>query len=93
MVYKVAGATFTIQQIVTRYSPGKRSEYELQGMISGTYAETIESEGDTKRCILDFDYEIPGGGFGRIVDKLVNERMNASQLEQRLENLKALAEA
>ncbi len=93
MVYKAAGVTFTIQQIVTKYEPGKRSEYELKGMISGTYAETMESEGDTTRYILDFDYEIPGGGFGKIVDKLVIERMNASQLEQSLENLKSLAEA
>jgi uncharacterized membrane protein len=92
MVYKAAGITFTVQQTVTKHDPGKRNEYELKGMISGTYAETMEVEGDAIRFILDFDYQMPGGGVGKIVDKLFVERMNAQQLEQSLENLKALAE-
>jgi hypothetical protein len=33
---------------------------------------------------------MPGGALGKIVDKLVVERMNARNLEASLENLKAL---
>jgi hypothetical protein len=38
------------------------------------------------------DYEASGGGLGAIADKLVLERMNSSQLEESLKNLKQLAE-
>jgi hypothetical protein len=35
---------------------------------------------------------MPGGGLGKIADKLVVERMNTSNLEKSLENLKAYFE-
>ena len=35
---------------------------------------------------------LPGGGVGQLVDRLLAERMNAQNLEKSLENLKALAE-
>jgi uncharacterized membrane protein len=92
-VYKAAGITFSLQQTATIYDRGKHSEYELKGMISGTLVETLDQEGDSTRYTLDFDYQMPGGGVGKVVDKLVVERMNSQQLEQSLQNLKALAEA
>ena len=41
---------------------------------------------------MSFEYEMPGGGVGKLVDRLLAERMNAQNLEKSLENLKALAE-
>jgi hypothetical protein len=35
---------------------------------------------------------MPGGGLGKIADKFVVERMNISNLEKSLENLKTLVE-
>ncbi|MGB3712957.1 MAG: SRPBCC family protein [Candidatus Promineifilaceae bacterium] len=93
MVYKAAGVTFTVEQTAIEVEPGRRTKYELQGMITGTYVETMEPEGDATRYTLDFDYEMPGGGVGKVIDKLFVERMNTQQLEQSLQNLKALVEA
>ena len=96
MVYKAAGISFSVQQTVIEHEPGKRNRYELSGMITGTitgsYVETRDPEGVATRYTLDFDYQMPGAGVGKIVDKLVVERMNAKQLEQSLQNLKALVE-
>jgi hypothetical protein len=35
---------------------------------------------------------VPGGGLGKIADKLVIERMNADNLEKSLANMKAILE-
>ena len=91
-VYKAAGITFTLQQTSIEYEPGKRGKFEFEGMITGFVSDTLESEGDATRYTMDFDYQMPGGGVGKVVDKLVVERMNTQQLEQSLENLKALVE-
>jgi uncharacterized membrane protein len=52
----------------------------------------LTAEGDSTRVDLTFDYEMPGGGLGKIADKLVVERTNDKNAETSLANLKALAE-
>jgi uncharacterized membrane protein len=61
-------------------------------MITGTNRMAFEPEGEGTRVTLGFEYEMPGGGVGKLVDRLVIERMNAQNLEKSLENLKALVE-
>ena len=39
-----------------------------------------------------FEYDMPGGGIGAAIDKIMFEKMNADNLEHGLNNLKALAE-
>ncbi len=91
-VYKAAGLNFTVKQTATEHDPGKHSAYKLEGMITGTLEENWDQEGDSTRYTLEFDYQMPAGGVGKVVDKLLVERMNTQQLEQSLENLKALVE-
>jgi uncharacterized membrane protein len=65
---------------------------KMEGMITGTNRLAFTPEGEGTRVTMSFEYEMPGGGVGKLVDRLLAERMNAQNLEKSLENLKALAE-
>ena len=41
---------------------------------------------------MKIEYQMPGGGVGKIVDRLFVEKMNVKNLEDSLKNLKALVE-
>ena len=49
-------------------------------------------EADTTRLSLDVDYEIPGGAFGRAMDRIVFERAFDRAMRHMAENFEALAE-
>lgn len=92
MVYKAAGIKFDMTMTVIEAVPGEYLSYQMEGMITGTTTWTSTPEGGGTRLSATFDYEMPGGGVGKIVDKLVVERMNTEQLEKSLHNLRALVE-
>ncbi len=92
MVYKSAGITFDMSQTSLEYEPCKGGKYKMEGMLTGIYELLLEPLDEGTRFTLKFDYEMPGGGVGKLVDKLVVERMNAKNLEDSLENMKALVE-
>ena len=93
MEYKSAGITFKMSQTSLEYEYGKGGKYKLEGMISGAYEEILEAVDEGTRFTLRFDYEMPGGGVGVLVDKLVVEKMNAKNLEDSLVNVMALVES
>jgi hypothetical protein len=92
LVYKAAGITFNLTQTSVERVVGQSGVNKMEGMITGTNRMTFAPEGDGTRVTMSFEYEMPGGGIGKVVDRLVAERMNAQNLEKSLENLKALAE-
>jgi carbon monoxide dehydrogenase subunit G len=92
VTYKAAGVTFHLTQTVTEYEPGHKQVFKLEGMISGTNTWTLHPEASGTRITAVFDYQMPGGGIGKVVDKLLVERMNTKNLEESLENLKAMLE-
>jgi uncharacterized membrane protein len=92
MVYKAAGVTFNITQTSLERVPGQSGVFQLEGMIAGKNRMTLEPEGEGIRVTMAFDYEMPGGGLGKVVDKLLVERMNVQNLEKSLEKLKTLVE-
>ena len=92
MTYKAAGITFEASQTTLEYFEGQGGKYILEGMITGNYADIIEKVPDGTRLTFRFDYEMPGGGVGKVVDRLFVERMNAKNLEDSLKNLKVLVE-
>ena len=93
MTYKAAGITFDVSQTSLEYEPGKHGKYKLEGMITGSYEESWEAQEGGTSWTLRFDYEMPGGGVGKVVDRLFMEKMNAKNLEDSLKNMKALVEA
>jgi uncharacterized membrane protein len=92
MVYKAAGVTFTITQTSVERVPGQSGVNQMEGMITGTNTSTFTPEGEGTRVTMRFEYEMPGGGIGKVVDRLLVERMNTQNLEKSLKNLKALVE-
>lgn len=92
VAYKAAGITFNVKFTQMEFVPGQKNVVQMDGMITGLNSTTLTPEGDGTRVTFGFDYEIPGGGIGKALDKLLVERMNAEQLETSLKNLKALIE-
>jgi uncharacterized membrane protein len=92
MVYKAAGIGFDIKMTSLELVRGQSSTYQMEGMIAGTNHWMFAPEGDGTWITATFEYEMPGGILGKAADKLVVERVNAQNLEQSLNNLKALVE-
>jgi uncharacterized membrane protein len=92
LVYKAVGVTFTLTMAVLELKRGQFATFRLEGMITGTHHWAHTPEGSGTRTTATFEYEMPGGALGKVVDKLVVERTNSQNLEKSLEALKALAE-
>lgn len=92
LVYRAAGVTFTLTQTSLERAPGRGGVNQMEGMITGTNHLTYTPEGESTRVTMRFEYQMPGGGLGKVVDRLLVERMNAQNLEKSLANLKALVE-
>ena len=92
VVYKSAGAKFNLTVTVTEREPNRVFVQKMDGMITGSYRTLYEPQGDATKVTMAFDYEMPGGSIGKLLDKLLVERMNAKNLETSLKQLKALIE-
>ncbi len=93
LVYKAAAVTFNLTLTVQELARGHHISYQMSGMMVGTQEWSHMPEGGQTRLTARVEYDMPGGALGKIADKLVVERMNARNLEESLENLKALVEA
>jgi carbon monoxide dehydrogenase subunit G len=91
-VYKAMGISFKIKMTSVEYAQGQSMRINMEGMITGSNHWAYQSEGEHTRLIATFEYEMPGGGVGQAVNKLVVERMNTENLEKSLANLKGLVE-
>ncbi|UCC89144.1 MAG: hypothetical protein JSV81_07510, partial [Anaerolineales bacterium] len=65
---------------------------QIEVMITGTNHLTYTTEGESTRFTMLLENQMPGGGMGKVLDRLLVERMNAQNLEKSLANLKALVE-
>ncbi len=92
MAYKAAGVSFDVTMTTLELVRGQYVLYQLAGMITGTTRWSHTPEGNGTWLTARFEYEVPGGGLGKVIDRLLLERMNAENLEKSLENLKALVE-
>lgn len=90
--YKTSGIGFDIQQTLVKFVPNQTTVFQMDGMITGTQTWTGTPEGDGVWINVLFDYEMAGGGMGKLLDKLVIERMNTKNLEDSLQNLKQMIE-
>lgn len=94
MVYRAGPTTFNLTQKVLEYAPGDYILFALEGgVLKGTSRWSHTPEGNSTQVTCALDYETSGGGLGAIADRLVLERMNTSQLEESLQNLKKLVES
>jgi coenzyme Q-binding protein COQ10 len=80
--------TLTVRELAR----GHHISYQMSGMMVGTQEWSYAPEGGKTRLTAQVEYDMPGGVLGKIADKLVVERVNTRNLEESLENLKALVE-
>ena len=94
VVFKVksAGLTMAITETVLEYQPDRLQLLEMEGMLSGRARWELAPEGDGTRLTTTFDYALPGGPFGKLLDALIVKRLNGNSLEEALNNFKALVE-
>lgn len=91
-VYKAAGISFNIKMTTVELVWGDHQTLKMEGMITGTSRWVFTPEAEGTRVTATFDYEMPGGGLGKVFDKLLVERMNADNLDKSLKKLKTVAE-
>lgn len=92
VAYKSMGTTFHLTMTLEAYQRGKLANYKMDGMITGVNNFTLVPENGGTRVKAYYDYDVPGGGLGKIFDKLVLERANTENLEKSLTTLKAKLE-
>ena len=93
VVYSVVGVSFPVKLYSVEVFPGQSAKTQFEGAINGTNSWSFQpGDGGTwVTCV--FEYEMPGGGLGATIDRMVFEKKNAENLEQGMNKLKMLAEA
>jgi carbon monoxide dehydrogenase subunit G len=92
VVYKAAGMNFNMTFTVSDYEYLNTVAYDIDGMMTGMTRYTLTPQGNGTLVTGQFEYEVPGGGLGKMLDKLLLERMNSQNLEASLNNMKAAIE-
>jgi len=93
ITYKAGGMTMESKFSTVENVPHSNRIFKMEGMITGTNRWDLEQEGGATKVTVTIDYEMAGGGLGKIADKLVVERMNDKNAAAGLENLKAMVES
>lgn len=91
-VYKSTGMSFNVALVLQELKPQEVIAYTIEGMITGSSRYTLKPEKGSTRVSVLYKYEIPGGGVGKLLDKLMLERTNAHNQEKSLQQLKGLLE-
>lgn len=93
VVYKAAGVSFKAKISSLEYNYGRGAVFQLDGMISGTNRWIYQPEGQGTKVTYILEYDMPGGGIGKALNRLVVERMNEENVEKTLANLKVVVES
>ena len=94
IVSKVLGRRIEATNEVTRVEPMKLFEFRGSGAggARGDFRTEFEPRGTGTRVTTQIDYDLPGGWFGDIADKLFGERQLERDVKHSSEHFKALAE-
>jgi carbon monoxide dehydrogenase subunit G len=92
ITYKAGGVTMDSKFTTIESIPQAKLIFQMDGMITGTNQWETVQEGSGTRVTVTINYEMAGGGLGKIADKLIVERMNEKNAATSLENLKAIVE-
>lgn len=90
---KSAGLAMPVTETVVDYQPAGLHVLEMEGMLRGRARWELTSEGAGSLLTTTFDYSLPGGVIGKVADAVLVKRLNATSLEQALQNFKGLVEA
>ena len=92
ITYKTGGVTLESKFTTIECTLQSHLTFQMEGMITGTNRWSISEEGNSTKVEVTIDYELAGGGLGKIADKLIVERMNDKNAATSLENLKSMVE-
>ncbi len=93
VLYKAGGINFKLSMKSVEFIDGQRFGLQLDGMIKGSTSWELAPRGPARtKLVCTFSYEVPGGGIGQAVNKLIVEKMNEENLEKSLDKLKVLVE-
>ncbi len=92
LVYSVAGVNFPVTLYSVELFPGESATTQFEGAINGSNYWTFQPDENGTWVTCVFEYDVPGGGLGQAIDRMVFEKKNAENLERGLNKLKALAE-
>lgn len=93
--YQMAGVRLPITTTVKEYRRDDRSSHwhaEFAGGVDGRHTWTYRASDGGTEVSAEVVYEVPGAALGRLMNRLVLERMQERNLEQTLANLKELVE-
>ncbi len=92
VTYSVLGLKFHITFTITGYDAGSRLESSVEGGMEGTFAWSVQPDGDSTRLGMYVDYRVKGGMAGEVISGFLVERLNAKNADAMLQNIKAMAE-
>jgi uncharacterized membrane protein len=92
LVYSVVGMNFPVKLYSVEVYPGESATTQFEGAITGSNYWSFQPEGDGTWVTCVFEYDLPGGGVGAAIDRMLFEKSNSKNLEKGLNNLKSLAE-
>ena len=91
--YKASGVSFDLSITTEEIVHGSHLVTRMEGMINDTQTWRYTDVNGPTRLDATLDYTMSGGGLGALADKLIVEKMNASNLEASLANLKRVVES
>jgi uncharacterized membrane protein len=84
----------TVRLVENRREPdgGAHSRFEFEKGGSGWQTWDLKPENGGTLVAMEEEYTVPGSVLGKVVDRLIFEKMNARDMHHSLENLKLLME-
>jgi len=90
--YSVLNTSMEGELTITKNVPLEERHIKMDGMITGHQKWTFTSEGGSTRVHMYSEYQMSAGLLGKIVDKLVVERLNDKYAEESLAAMKSRIE-
>ena len=91
-VYNMLGVKIKGQHCVEILCPDERLYVRTISGIDSTFEFIFKPKGQATDLTIRVDYRLPGSVLGQLLNKLVIEQKNESDLREGLANLKAIAE-
>jgi uncharacterized membrane protein len=90
--YNVAGMKFHATTTVSVVTRPKKMIQEMSGAMPGRWIWNLKQKGKATTVNFSIEYNLPGGVFGKMIDRLFMGRMNQKNLEKTLRYLKEYCE-
>ena len=91
-VYNMMGVKIKGEHEVVEMIPNERLKVRTNSGLDSTFIYSFEAAGGNTLLTVEVDYSLPGSLLGKLLNKLAIEHKNETDLEEGLQNLKAILE-